>query len=1572
MKKIHKRLLASLLAAVMLAGQTAVFAAAVPDPALETGNDVNLSLQEGVTATADDTDGNDFVAAKTIDGDHSNNSRWGSRNDGKGTTPRTLTLDLGKTCTINSVKLFWEKENILEYFVETSSDNSTWDEQLHISAEAGTLEEEHKFNAPVDAQYIRVRVTKYGQSAENWYNVGVREFEVYGQKKEEITLGNLARLPGVEASANDTETSKYPASATIDGNLDNESRWGSNNDGKGTTERILTLNLGAERTITSFNLYWEKENIKNYVIETSENGNDWTERVPVVDAAPALEASYTLDTPVNAQYVRVRVTSYGPSTGSWYNVGVREFEVYGHMPENVEPPKPDDTLIVKPEGTNLARLDTVTASATNVEGGTDFTADKARDGNRTAKESRWATNQNVPTPTITYNLGGKYNVGSVILYWESNNADEWYVETSLDGNTWETQKSFNSKLPMGAAPIQTINFDHVVEARYVRVRVEKYSSDFWNNIAMYEFEVYQEESEIVMTPATVANELAQTVALENGKVVMPGAVPEKYTATFGCNYEQVVGADGTVHTPLVDTKVEITVTVREKADSTVCGSAKAELTIPGVHHANEGNEKPTVAPELAQWYSSAEQAGKVFTLNEQSRIVADDSMQSVAKELKNDILDLFGLDLPIVSSGVKAGDIQLTKFDGEGFDKETYNMIVTDHVEIQANHTTGAYWGTRSVLQALVLSKNQTIAQGTARDYPEFKTRGFMLDVGRKPMSMDKLRDFVKNMAWYKMNDFHIHLSDNLIFMEDYVNAGKKDEAWNSYQGFRLESSKEGLTSKDYFYTKQEFKSFIDDSRALGVNITPEIDVPAHALSVTNYIKNTLGRDDLVLHKLGGQRPWFDHVDISKQEAIDIVKTIFDEYIDEGVFDENTVIHIGADEFYDSHPAYRNFLIQMIDYIQNTKHRQVRVWGSLSQMSNTPAEHPFTADHVQGAQMNIWNTSWAKPQDMFNLGFDLINTVDGQLYIVPSGNGKHGGYGDFLNAQALYDGWEPESIGGVWIPTGSEQMMGATFAIWQDNIDTHAAGINETDTFYRFMDAMPYLSVKMWGTGGDGLDRNFEAEKANIEALGTAPNTNPYHEIEKAADTKEYAQYSFNNEHDLSGNKHDLKLNNAAVQDGSLVLNGGKSYAETGLNVMGPNSSLSFKAYKDSTAQDGEQILFEADAAYGETTVKALSSNNDKWKLGFARELYEYVFNYDLPCDQWVELTIRNEDNKTYLLVDGKKIEAVGSFLPDEHATTKFMGKTGIKHSSFDIPVARIGSTEHAFQGKIDSVVFHSNDVTPTERFEVQFVSNDGTVLDYATVTAGQAVTEPETPVLDGFVFKGWFTDKDCTTAYDFTTPVEGDMTLYAKWVAVDKSALKEQIQKAEDMISKKDQYVAGNWQQLVDALDAANKVMENKAATEAEVKAAAEALSNAMSAQLLKADKSALKDLVKKAESEKLKGYTEESVKAFRTALEEAKAVLNNENLSQKDQDTVDKAVEQLNAAIAGLTAEKTPVNPPKDDTDNTTPSQNNGNHAQNNQGNGAATGDETHMLIWSIALLISLAGATWAGVAAHKRNNK
>ena len=135
----------------------------------------------------------------------------------------------------------------------------------------------------------------------------------------------------------------------------------------------------------------------------------------------------------------------------------------------------------------------------------------------------------------------------------------------------------------------------------------------------------------------------------------------------------------------------------------------------------------------------------------------------------------------------------------------------------------------------------------------------------------------------------------------------------------------------------------------------------------------------------------------------------------------------------------------MIKYIQG-KDRTVRMWGSLTQIDGDGTV-PVKSENVQ---LNVWNTGYSNPKQMYNDGFDLINTLDGSLYMVPNGSGSRGGYGDYLRTEDLYKNWIPNNMGGTVIPAGSDQMLGSTFAIWNDNIDTAAQGISEVDNFERF------------------------------------------------------------------------------------------------------------------------------------------------------------------------------------------------------------------------------------------------------------------------------------------------------------------------------------------------------------------------------------------------------------------------------------------------------------------------------------------------------------------------------------------
>ena len=68
------------------------------------------------------------------------------------------------------------------------------------------------------------------------------------------------------------------------------------------------------------------------------------------------------------------------------------------------------------------------------------------------------------------------------------------------------------------------------------------------------------------------------------------------------------------------------------------------------------------------------------------------------------------------------------------------------------------------------------------------------------------------------------------------------------------------------------------------------------------------------------------------------------------------------------------------------------------------------------------------------------------------------------------------------------------------------------------------------------------------------------------------------------------------------------------------------------------------------------------------------------------------------------------------------------------------------------------------EQYTVKFDSQGGSTVSVQITISGGNVEEPTPPMYDGYEFAGWYTDAACQTKYDFTSPVTGDITLYAKW----------------------------------------------------------------------------------------------------------------------------------------------------------------------------------------------------------------
>ena len=187
-------------------------------------------------------------------------------------------------------------------------------------------------------------------------------------------------------------------------------------------------------------------------------------------------------------------------------------------------------------------------------------------------------------------------------------------------------------------------------------------------------------------------------------------------------------------------------------------------------------------------------------------------------------------------------------------------------------------------------------------------------------------------------------------------------------------------------------------------------------------------------------------------------------------------------------------------------------------------------------------------------------------------------------------------------------------------------------------------------------------------------------------------------------------------------------------------------------------------------------------------------------------------------------------------------------------------------------------------------------------------------------------------------------------------------------MVANQSKYMPDHWQELLDALNAGQKVMDDGDALQGDVETAVEALMNAILAQRYKADKSILEDLIGKAESIDLTGYTAESVAMFRSALASAQSVLADETLSEDDQATVDNAVAALSAAMDGLTAGGAPETTDKP-VASEKPETTDKPQATEKPENVPQTGDEAMIQIWVALALVSTAALALA-VTKKKHN--
>ncbi len=488
------------------------------------------------------------------------------------------------------------------------------------------------------------------------------------------------------------------------------------------------------------------------------------------------------------------------------------------------------------------------------------------------------------------------------------------------------------------------------------------------------------------------------------------------------------------------------------------------LCVTSLLTATAQNPKPFVIPELRQWNGST----GFFTPDKNTRLFISPQAPKLAIQalhsLSEDAQKMLGLPFEVIHDNQKDGDIIFSVIPINNKNKEAYSIeIQPAKVVISANTSTGILWSTKTLLQIMEQSEKRVIPCGSIEDYPQYKMRGFMLDVGRKFFSMEYLEQCVKMLSYYKMNTFQIHLNDN-----GFYDLFERD--WNkTYAAFRLESTTfPELTAKDGFYTKAAFRKLQQQALSAGVTIIPEIDAPAHTLAFSHY-----------LPEIGSKEYGMDHLDLFNPKTYEFMDKLLKEYLegDDPIF-VNSYVHIGTDEYSNKDKEvvekFRYFTDRYIRYVESFG-KKAMVWGALT---HAKGDTPVKVDSVL---MACWYNGYADPKEMIEKGYNVISIPDGLVYIVPGA----GYYHDYLNTEHLYNKWIPSHIGKEVFDENHPQIQGGMFAVWNDHCGN---GITFQDVQHRLFPAVQTLAVKFWN--GSAVKLPYEEFNKKRLLISEAPGVN--------------------------------------------------------------------------------------------------------------------------------------------------------------------------------------------------------------------------------------------------------------------------------------------------------------------------------------------------------------------------------------------------------------------------------------------------------------------------------------------------
>lgn len=311
-----------------------------------------------------------------------------------------------------------------------------------------------------------------------------------------------------------------------------------------------------------------------------------------------------------------------------------------------------------------------------------------------------------------------------------------------------------------------------------------------------------------------------------------------------------------------------------------------------------------------------------FTLNESSFrfsdstpvIVKDKKATKAARYLVNMFSKAAGFDLVISNEGAVSGLVFEIALDLKA---EAYHLEVTpESIVVQASDEAGFFNAVQTIRQLLPVKIESKIAVtaewlvpcSVTKDEPRFSWRGMHMDFSRHFYNIDEVKNFLDYMALYKLNTYHMHLTDDQgwrIEIKKYPLLTEKG-AWrieNNQDTICNERAEENelykIDENNYreidgkkmyggFFTQEQIKEIVAYADERCITVLPEIDMPGHfKAAIDNYTFLSCTGE------AGWGRVFSTPACLGKETTYQFMENILDEVAD--LF-PCKYIHIGGDE----------------------------------------------------------------------------------------------------------------------------------------------------------------------------------------------------------------------------------------------------------------------------------------------------------------------------------------------------------------------------------------------------------------------------------------------------------------------------------------------------------------------------------------------------------------------------------------------------------------------------------------------------------------------------------------------------